>query len=244
VGHDHERPVEIDAAERRFLDLISVIRHELTAPLSVIRGYARMLDPEHTGEVPSAEEVSEAFPAIRRNAELALLLLHRLRHADEVLDEESIDLERAEIDLVDLTETIVDDVCETLLQSHRVEVDAPEGEVIAMVDPTAIRQILLNLLSNAVKYTAADTTIHIVVRAQGERAEIAVTDEGEGIAPEDIERAFEAFSRVSKEDEGTGLGLAVSRALARAHGGDLTAEPAPEGSGARFVLSLPASQDI
>lgn len=229
----------VGAAERRFVRLLSVIRHELTTPLSVIKGYAEMLDPEDTGEVPTIQDVMEAFPAIRRNAELAMLLVGRLQDVDRIVDGGEIELERHEVDLIEVVNTIVDDVYDTLLRTHPVAVDSPDGELVAEVDTPRIRQILFNLLSNAVKYTDPGTHVTIDVRPQDQHVEVTVMDEGDGIAPSEIERAFAAFSRVTDEEEGTGLGLAISRVLARAHGGDLVAEPAPQGPGTRFVLSLP-----
>lgn len=220
--------------EARFARLVSVIRHELMAPLSIIQGFADVL-ADGDRDVPT----DEAIAAIRRNARLARLLLDRLRDADDILRGGPLQLERSEVDIGRLVSDTVNDVADTLLSNHEVELDAPDDPALLDVDPDRIRQVLFNLLSNAAKYSDPHTVIAIEVRAYDDRIEVAVTNEGEGIAPEDVERAFEAFTRLVTEEKGTGLGLTVARAIARAHGGDLTAQPAADGPGSRFVLHLP-----
>lgn len=222
-----------DEDEARFARLLAVIRHELMTPLTVIQGFAHLL-----GE----EEDREEFAAIRRNADVAMLLLDRLRDADDIIQGRSLQLERTERDVVELVAETITDVKDTLLSDHTVELERPRGPVHAKVDGSRIRQVLFNLLSNAAKYSKPGTTVVVHVRRGDDRIEIAVTNEGEGIAPEDVEVAFQAFSRLSDDAPGTGLGLAISRGIARAHGGDLTAEPAPDnGEGSLFVLTIPTS---
>ncbi len=102
-----------------------------------------------------------------------------------------------------------------------------------------VLQILLNLIGNALRYTPGETTVSIEVGHTGDRAWISVADEGEGIAPEQAARIFDKFERLGRSgDGGSGLGLFISRKLARAMGGDLTVERATTG-GARFILRLP-----
>lgn len=221
-----------DDDEARFARLLTVVRHELMTPLTVIQGFAHMLGAE--------EEDREEFAAIRRNADIAMLLLDRLRDVDDIVQGRSLMLERAETDVAELVEETITDVRDTLLSDHMVELDRPDEPVHADVDESRIRQVLFNLLSNAAKYSEPGTTVVLRVRRRDDRVEVAVTNEGEGIAPEDVEVAFQAFSRLSNDAPGTGLGLAISRGIARAHGGDLTAEPAPNGNGGSlFVLSVP-----
>lgn len=105
-----------------------------------------------------------------------------------------------------------------------------------------VLQILLNLIGNAIRYTPGHTTVSIEVGSDGGAAWLAVSDEGEGIAPEKAEKVFEKFERLGRSgDGGSGLGLYISRKLARAMGGDLIVSPTVSG-GARFQLSLPADQ--
>lgn len=230
-----DRGTGSDDPELRFAQLLGVVRHELMSPLTVVQGFADLL--------PGAEDPESPAAAIRRNAKLALLLVERLRDADAVLGGGELVLDLEPADLAAVVSTTLSDVRETLLVQHEVELRAPDGPVVADVDIGRIRQVLFNLLSNAAKYSDRETTIVVEVRAAGGAAEIAVTDEGEGIAPEDIDRAFEAFTRLSQRMPGTGLGLAIARAIARAHCGDLVAQPAPDGPGSRFLLTLPRESD-
>lgn len=225
--------------EARFARLVSLLRHELLTPLGVIEGFAGLLDPRERGDAPTPDELPTAIAAIRRNVNLAVLLVTRLHGAEHVTSNVPLHLEREPIDVVPLVAETISDLRGTVLAHHPTVVDHPDVEVNVEVDPSRIRQILFNLLSNAAKYSDGGTTIRVQVRPANETVEVAVTDQGEGIAPADIEDAFRPFTRLSDDRSGTGLGLAVSRAIARAHDGDLRAESAPEGPGSQFILTLP-----
>jgi signal transduction histidine kinase len=99
--------------------------------------------------------------------------------------------------------------------------------------------VLVNLIGNAVRYSPAGSTVWVRCGREGEGACVIVADQGKGIAPEDQARIFDKFARVDpSEPGGSGLGLYISRRLARAMGGDIVVDSAP-GEGARFVLTLP-----
>ncbi|WP_179504568.1 MULTISPECIES: sensor histidine kinase [unclassified Sphingomonas] len=103
-----------------------------------------------------------------------------------------------------------------------------------------VLQVLLNLLSNAIRYTPAQATVTLACGVEGATAWIAVEDNGEGLTAEQASRVFEKFERLGRSgDGGSGLGLYISRRLARAMAGDLTVSSTP-GAGARFMLTLPA----
>lgn len=115
-----------------------------------------------------------------------------------------------------------------------------EEHVPAIGEFRRVLQVLLNLIGNAIRYTRSDTTVSIDCGIDGALAWVSVSDEGEGIAPEQSEKVFEKFERLGRSgDGGSGLGLYISRRLARAMGGELVVGNGPAG-GARFVLSLPA----
>ena len=115
-----------------------------------------------------------------------------------------------------------------------------------MADGRALQQILLNLGQNAIKYGRAGGRIEIVSEAAGDRVLLRVIDQGAGIDPHQLERIFEPFVQLPRDEGGSaakagvGLGLAISRDLARAMGGDLTVESEP-GRGSTFTLDLPAA---
>jgi signal transduction histidine kinase len=117
----------------------------------------------------------------------------------------------------------------------------PEVQVVT-ADERRVRQILFNLLSNAVKFTPAGGRIEVsAARVDGE-IQLAVSDTGSGIAPEDLDRIFEEFQQTdvgASQQEGTGLGLALSKRLVELHGGRIWVE-SELGVGSRFVFTLPA----
>jgi signal transduction histidine kinase len=123
-----------------------------------------------------------------------------------------------------------------------IAIDAPpEGETMAAVaEFRRVLQILLNLVGNAIHYTPANSQISIRLERGGDSARVIVADQGEGLSLVDQARVFEKFERLGRSgDGGSGLGLYISRRLARAMGGDLTVESTP-GQGARFILDVPA----
>jgi signal transduction histidine kinase len=125
-----------------------------------------------------------------------------------------------------------------------IEIDGPEakGPVLAQGDVRRILQILINLLSNAIRHSPPGGTVWLRCARAGGNAVLIVADAGDGIPSEDCERVFDRFERLGlRDDSGSGLGLYISRRLARAMGGDLGVDSAPE-QGARFILTLPAGE--
>jgi hypothetical protein len=117
----------------------------------------------------------------------------------------------------------------------------PEGEKVpAIGEFRRVLQVMLNLVGNAVRYAPGGSVVTIAIEKQADFAAISVADQGQGVPEEDRERVFEKFERLGRSgDGGSGLGLFISRRLARAMGGDLTVTDAPAG-GALFRLTLPA----
>jgi signal transduction histidine kinase len=111
-----------------------------------------------------------------------------------------------------------------------------EGDAIGQGHPLKIRQVLTNLIRNAAEAAGSKGRVTIRVRDDIQGARVDVEDDGPGLAEQAASRLFEPF--FTTKDKGTGLGLAVSRAIARAHGGDITLSPSP-GQGAIFTLTLP-----
>jgi len=124
-------------------------------------------------------------------------------------------------------------------RSITVEVPGEEIEVSATGEYRRVLQVLLNLLGNALRYSPEGSTVRLHVESRGSRAAVIVADEGPGLTPEQQARVFDKFERLGRGgDGGSGLGLYISRYLARAMGGDLTVASAA-GEGARFMLELP-----
>jgi two-component system phosphate regulon sensor histidine kinase PhoR len=135
---------------------------------------------------------------------------------------------------------------ESMAQQHgfAVSVRSDDAGASVRVDQDAFQQAVLNLLSNAVKYSGASRQIRVQVVSRGDRAEVSVADDGIGLAPDDARRVFDPFYRspAARDTAGTGLGLALVRHFARAHGGDATVE-SQLGAGSRFSIWLPRRSD-
>lgn len=117
---------------------------------------------------------------------------------------------------------------------------SPAETLPASAEFRRVLQVLLNLIGNAIRYSPENSRIAVRLEPAGERARVIVADEGPGLAAQDLARVFEKFERLGRSgDGGSGLGLYISRSLARAMGGDLTVESEP-GQGARFILEVPA----
>ena len=126
-------------------------------------------------------------------------------------------------------------------EERRATIDLERAQALpAKGDPRAVIQILVNLIGNAVRYSPEGGVITVRFARGGGSASVSVQDQGPGVAAPDQQRIFERFERAHAEDGGTGLGLTISRRLARSMGGDVTLDSAP-GQGARFTLTLPAA---
>jgi signal transduction histidine kinase len=176
---------------------------------------------------------------------------HLLSIIEEILTFSRIDAGRETVrrEAVELAELVreVSAIVEPLAGERRLRFRAPEVEagVTLETDPRKLRQILINLLGNAVKFTQAGEIAFEIERGEKTLA-FRVRDTGIGIRPEHLGKVFEPFWQVNatatRDAEGTGLGLSVSRELARLLGGDLTVESVPD-AGSTFTLTLPAEAE-
>ncbi len=227
---------EAAAAKDRFLSIVS---HELRSPLAGITGYADLLLRSRRGPLTDDQRiyVERIRDAARYQASLIADIL------DFAATGGSRDLAPTLLQLEDVLARAEGLLVVRADEEGRSVVRSPRPAAGAVrADPRAVQQILLNLGTNALKYGGAGP---IEVRAEhdGQRARIRVIDAGQGIAPDQLERIFEPFVRLEPSTEraarqGIGLGLAISRDLARAMGGDITVSSVV-GEGSNFVLELP-----
>lgn len=170
---------------------------------------------------------------------------HLLGFVDDLADLQAVERAdfRAEVETIDLADIgrRAAGLLAVRAADRGVRIDAPaSGEsLFAQGDFRRVLQIMVNLVGNAVRYSPDGASVWIRIEQEGDLAVVIVADQGKGIALPDQVRIFEKFERVDQsEPEGSGLGLFISRRLARAMGGDLTVDSAP-GQGARFALTLP-----
>jgi signal transduction histidine kinase len=218
--------------------------HELRTPLTAVIGYADLLASETSGQLSPKQ--AEQVGRIRASA------WHLVSIIDEILTFARVEAGREQVrrERLDAVE-IARAACELLEPQARargleLHADIPPGPLWIRSDPGKLRQILLNLLGNAVKFTD-EGGVFLTVSPEGDDGlAFSVRDTGPGIPPEHVERIFEPFTQADQSATrlkgGTGLGLAVSRSLARLLGGDVTVE-STLGVGSTFTLRLPVGEE-
>ncbi len=210
----------------------SMINHELRNALTAVYGWADLWIRRESSDPPrAAREVHEC-------AERTLVLL------DDLLDFSRLDADRLRLDIkeVDLLQVVRESVSTVEPAAKRKGVQLAlrmPDDARWPTDPQRVRQILINLMTNAVRHSPEEGEVVVALELTPAVIRFEVIDHGEGIATEQQVVIFEAFERAGRQTErGTGLGLALSRKLARLMGGDLTVESQP-GHGARFKLEIP-----
>jgi signal transduction histidine kinase len=228
----------LEEAERRRMEVISDVSHELRTPLSTIRGYMEGL-AEGVVE-PSQETWTLLYVEFERLGRL-VDDLRRLSRAEAG----QLDLSMAPVSPVEAVRIAVGGML-PLFDEKGVELKSAVSEDLPSVlaDVDRVVQVLSNLLSNALGHTPDGGRVVVEAEASGDEVAFEVTDTGTGIAPEDLERVFERFYRVDKSRSrgeasgGSGVGLAISRALVEAMGGRIRVESPGLGEGATFAFTL------
>jgi len=233
---------EAEGANRAKSEFLANMSHELRTPLQAISGYVELIDMGLRG--PVTDEIREDLRRIRASQRVLLRLV------EDVLDVAKLGTGHVEVDLSavalhDLLSSAEAHVFPQLYaKSLRYEYRGCDPAVTVRANRERLQQIILNLLSNAIKFTAAGGAIVLSVETAAKAVVIRVADNGRGIPADKLDEIFEPFVRVesgfSRANDGAGLGLAISRALSRAMGGDLTVE-STLGRGSTFTLSLTRS---
>ena len=226
----------LDRARR---DLIANVSHELKTPLTALKGFLELLEDERMGP-PQRREFLDLMS--QEAGRLERLVVEQLELAR--LDSGALPLETQAVDLLELAEGVVESRY-LLFAREGVHLECAiggEASFAAEVDPARVEQILLILLDNALRHTPSGGRVELRVTRADDVISLAVGDTGEGI-PEDAQAfVFDRFYRAdpSREGRGAGLGLAIARGLAEAHGGAI--ELASRlGTGTTFTVRLPAS---
>ncbi len=218
--------------------------HELKTPLMVLRaGVERALTHPAT-PTESLEALDETLEQLNRMTEMvdSLLMLARADEGSETLAVEPCDLRAIVADVSETAEMLGE------AQGVTVSTALPEAPVMLGVDRSRVRQLLLNLVTNAIKYTPAGGSVGLELQDQGTSVSVAVHDTGIGIAAGDLPHIFERFWRADParsrtgDRPGVGLGLAITKWIAEAHGGAITVQSRP-GRGTVFTVNLPRGAD-
>jgi len=216
------------------------VSHELRTPLNAILGWSNILQ---SGEL-SPETAREGLAVIERNARAQAQIVEDILDVARVVtgklkvEARPLDLETVAREALEATQTAATQRG-VIFRSELVSLPV-EGEAIRL------RQMLWNLLSNAIKFSSPGGHVELTMSRSGNNARIEVRDEGAGIAPEFLPHVFERFrqadSSSTRRHGGLGLGLALVRSIAQAHGGHVEARSEGLGKGATFVVELPLSE--
>lgn len=231
-----------EASETRRAALIGAdVAPALRQPIDRIKANAETIRSRLAGPLP--EKYAEYAGEIVTSAEQLLGLLEDLSTL-EVVDVEGFSTIPDQIDLAEVAR-YASGLVRIAARERNITMDEPRpGESLpAIGEQRRVLQILGNLLRNAIKYSPEGSSVWIRLEEAGERARVTVADQGPGIPLEQCEAVFDKWERLGRSgDGGSGLGLYISRKLARAMGGELEVESAP-GQGARFILELPADPE-
>jgi signal transduction histidine kinase len=240
LARERARALEVsEAASRAKSDFLAMMSHELRTPLNAIGGYASLMEMEVHG--PLTNEQRSDLARIQQSQR------HLLGLINQVLTYSFGRAGSARYELVELPvhEALVTAEALVVVQAHARGLTYGgsncESTLRVSADREGVQRILLNVLTNAIKFTEPGGEIRTTCTADEDSVWISVIDTGIGIPPEKIRTIFEPFvqvdQRLTRPREGVGLGLAISRDLARGMGGDLTVESAP-GKGSTFTLRL------
>jgi signal transduction histidine kinase len=223
----------LESGFRHQREFVSDASHELRSPLTVLRGRIEQL-ADHSGDRKAiVAEADELMREVRRMERLTddMLTLAKAERGGLV--------QRRRVPIDDFVEDLRRDL-PLLGRRHYTVESSIHGELEA--DPDRLAQVLRNLVTNAVRHTSAEGRIEVSVGSENGAAVFAVTDDGTGIEPDELDRIFDRFHRTdegrSRAEGGSGLGLAIAKAIVEAHGGSIAAISAP-GSGATIRFSIP-----
>jgi signal transduction histidine kinase len=235
-----EKTALLEAANRHKSEFLANMSHELRTPLNAVIGFSDVLQEEMFGALNDKQK--EYVRDINLSGQ------HLLSLINDILDLSKIEAGRMELDPRTFDVAAALDNCRTIVRERargrglRLSFGVPDRLHEWTGDERKFKQVVLNLLSNAVKFTPPGGAVSLAVRDEPDALVVIVSDTGPGIASEDHAAVFEEFRQLkmagNPKNEGTGLGLTLTRRLVELHGGTVTVESA-KGRGATFIARFP-----
>ena len=237
-----DRTAELDEAIRRERQarrlqqqFVAMVSHDFRTPLAIVDATAQNFATRETKDLERLEKIRTATDRLRRMVDACLM--------DERVADGQIQLHPRTVDLCGLVDGLVE-MLRPAAAGRRIQVRLPDTAVPVAVDPGLLEMAISNILENAFKYAPTGSTVDVSVDQQAERIEIAVTDEGPGVAEAEREHIFERHYRSSDVSgiAGLGIGLHLVRTIVEAHAGRVSCTAGPAG-GSRFSIHLPPIQE-
>jgi signal transduction histidine kinase/ActR/RegA family two-component response regulator len=234
-----ERSAQLEVASRHKSEFLASMSHELRTPLNAVLGFSEVLLERMFGEINEKQE--DYLRDIHGSGK------HLLELLNEILDLSKVEAGRMELEFTEVDVAAVLEYAASMLReraaAHQVELRVEVGDEVgrAEVDELRFKQVVLNLLSNAVKFTPDGGTVVMRAREVGDELQVTVEDNGVGIPEADRERIFQSFQqggRGASREEGTGLGLTLSRRIVELLGGRMWLE-SEVGTGSTFGFAFP-----
>ena len=234
LAHDVNQLAEkLAHTEQKRARLLSDVTHEMRTPLASIDGFVE-------GAIDGVFSTEEMYEAVTDETARMVRLVEDLSVLSKT-SEGALTLERTPVRLVDLARSTVARLRPRFTDRDATLTEVIEADPVVLGDEGRLDQVLTNLLTNALGHIDDGGSVTVIVDQDADFATVTVTDDGSGIAPDDIDHVFDRFFRGadSQRRSGTGLGLSVARGIARVHSGSLMATSPGPGQGAVFVLTVP-----
>jgi adenylate cyclase len=229
---------ELMVLDRMKSDFVSTVSHELRSPLAVIEGFAKTLT-EHFDRIDRETQMESIEIILKKSIALEGLIENILDMSR--IEEGRLDVSREPFDIVELCRVVSEDQ-ERVAELHNLIINPEKEELIVVADREKTEIAMGNLIRNALKFSPEGGAVTVSVKQTDGSAEVSVTDEGIGIAPEQVERVFDRFYQIDSSETrsfpGSGLGLYIAKELVQSMGGEIMVE-SEQGRGSTFTFTLP-----
>ncbi len=245
---ESEDAADIADLQKRHQDFVSVVSHEFRTPLTSIKGFADTLLRYSDNLKP--EQRTKFITTIKEQADRLTRMVENLLTVSK-LGEGTVQVECRTLPLAPMLERVIENIKakasqDPLYANRTIALHTPDTITASWADPDKLEQVLTNIIDNAVKYAYTNTEVAVNVSEadDGDMLHVAVTNNGDGIGKDQLPKIFKRFSRadnpLTRQVEGTGLGLYITRNLITAMNGDITVDSTPNQS-TTFTIHIPAA---